>query len=136
MRWIYSIGLAHAAGLLADYTGEMRINLRQLTVLIVLCGCVFPAAAQPATEASEVRDLAARADTLMRLGVAVKGASRSFEEAITVLNAAEQLMAQADLPAAAEAALALEIDVDREDLDHISGVTAGAVAGRFNTVRL
>ena len=51
----------------------------------LLAGWILPAAVLDAAQAEEVRDLAARADALMRLGVAEKGASRAFDEASAML---------------------------------------------------
>ncbi len=66
-----------------------------------------------------MRDLASRADALMRLGVAEKGASRSFEEAETLLGEAENRLAEANLSASDEAVLTLEIAAVREDLEDL-----------------
>ena len=87
----------------------MRIDRFCRIVCISLSSFPLFAAAVLASGASEVRDLAARADTLMRLGVAEMGASRSFEEAEALLGEAERRLTEADLPASTEAEMALEI---------------------------
>ena len=58
----------------------------------------------------------------MRLGVAEKGASRAFGEASALLGRAEDELAQADLPSATVAALTLEIEAIRQDLEHLVGL--------------
>ncbi len=114
----------------------MRIDKLRRIVCILLCSCPLLAGAVLAAEASEVRDLAARADALMRLGVAEKGASRSFEEAETLLGEAERRSAEADLPSAADDELTLEIAAIREDLEDLVGLYEDRFFGVFPLARL
>ncbi|MGB5815460.1 MAG: ABC transporter C-terminal domain-containing protein [Thermoanaerobaculia bacterium] len=114
----------------------MKIDKLCRIVCILLCSCPLLARAVSASEASEVRDLAARADALMRLGVAEKGASRSFEEAETLLGEAENRLAEADLPSSAEAELTLEIAAVREDLEDLVELYEERFYGVFPLARL
>ena len=93
------------------------MRIREFSVLScwLLAGWLLPAAVLDA-QAEEIRDLAARADALMRLGVAEKGASRAFDEASAMLMQAEELTAGADLSPASREALNLEIEAVRDDL--------------------
>jgi len=114
----------------------MKLDKLRRIVCILLCSCPLFAAAVLASEASEVRYLAARADALMRLGVAEKGASRSFEEAETVLGEAERRLAEADLSSSDEAELALEIAAVREDLEDLVELFEDRFFGVFPLARL
>jgi hypothetical protein len=74
----------------------MRIRECSALACWLLAGWILPAAVLEAAQAEEIHDLAARADALMRLGVAERGASRAFDEASAMLMQAEELMAGAD----------------------------------------
>ena len=114
----------------------MRIDRLCHIICISLCSSpLFPAAVL-ASGASEVRDLAARADTLMRLGVTEKGASRSFEEAEAVLGEAERRLAEVDLPSSVEAEVTLEIAAVREDLEDLVELYEDRFYGVFPLARL
>lgn len=114
----------------------MRIIKRFLPVCLALGSFLLLPAASRATEASEIHDLAARADALMRLGVAEKGASRSFGEATALLTEADQRLAGADLPPTTEKELALEIEAVREDLEDLVELYEDRFYGVFPLVRL
>jgi hypothetical protein len=86
--------------------------------------------------ARDIHSLAARADTLMRLGVAEKGASRSFEEATALLDEAEKRLANADLPPAVEEELRLESATVREDLTDLMALYEERFYGVFPLARL
>ena len=83
-----------------------------------------------------MRDLAARADALMRLGIAEQGASRAFGEASALLDRAEGELAQADLPSATVAALTREIEAGRQDLGHLVALYEDRFYGVFPLARL
>ena len=114
----------------------MKIDSLWLIVCISLCSFPLFAAAVLASEASEVSDLAARADALMRLGVAEKGASRSFEEAEVLLGEAERQLAESNLPSSAEAELNLEIAAVQEDLEDLVELYEDRFFGVFPLARL
>ena len=107
-----------------------------LAARILLLSLLLLPAALAATEVSELRDLAGQADALMRLGVAEKGASRSFEEATILLNEAEMRLAEADLPGDAEVALKAEIGAVREDLEILVELYEERFFGVFPLARL
>ena len=102
----------------------------------LLAGCILPAAVLDAAQAEQIRDLAAQADALMRLGVAEKGASSAFEEASAMLTQAEELMAGADLSPASREALNLEIEAVRDDLADLVDIYEERFYGVFPLARL
>ncbi|MGB5550775.1 MAG: hypothetical protein WBO69_12460, partial [Thermoanaerobaculia bacterium] len=56
--------------------------------LVVVCAGYLAVAAKAATDSSGVDDLLDRAEALLRLGVAEKGASRAFEESLDLVEIA------------------------------------------------
>jgi len=59
---------------------RIRLDRPFISSCLLVLGCLLLPVALSASEASEVRNLAARADALMRLGVAEMGASRAFDQ--------------------------------------------------------
>ena len=114
----------------------MLVGSHLLTSCFPLLICLLLPSAISAAEDSEVRDLAAQADALMRLGVTEKGASRSFEEATILLNVAEMRLAGADLPSSTEAELTLELAAVREDLEDLVELYEERFYGVFPLARL
>lgn len=109
--------------------------MTSLTVF-ALMGCLLFAAPGSAGESSQVRDLVARADTLMLLGVVDKGATRSFADAKVLLDDAEHRLAGAGLSQPAKAELTLEIESVRQDLDLLLELYDERFYGVFPLARL
>jgi len=114
----------------------MRIRECFALTCWLLAGCILPAAVLDAAQAEEIRDLAAQADALMRLGVAEKGASSAFEDASAMLTQAEELLSGADLSPASREALNLEIEAVRDDLEDLVEVYEERFYGVFPLARL
>ena len=113
----------------------MRIRECFALTCWLLAGWILPAAVLDAAQAGEIRDLAARADALMRLGVAEKGASRAFDEASAMLMQAEELLAGAELSPASQDAPNLEIEAVGDDLADLVDVYEERFYGVFPLAR-
>lgn len=75
---------------------RIRLDRPFISSCLFGLGCLLLPVALSASEASEVRNLAARADALMLLGVAEMGESRAFDQATALLGQAEDQLARAE----------------------------------------
>ena len=114
----------------------MRIRECSVLACWLLAGWILPAAVLDAAQAEEIRDLAAGAEALMRIGGAEKGASRAFDEASAMLIQAEELLAGADLSPASQKTLNLEIEAVRDDLEDLMDFYEERFYGVFPLARL
>ncbi|MGB5173236.1 MAG: hypothetical protein WBQ30_00705 [Thermoanaerobaculia bacterium] len=104
--------------------------------LVVVCAGYLAVAAKAATDSSGVDDLLDRAEALLRLGVAEKGASRAFEESLDLVEIAAKSLAETDLSPAERRALLLEIEAVREDLELLIELYEERFYGVFPLARL
>ncbi len=87
-------------------------------------------------DAAQIRDLVARADALVRLGVVESGASRCFGEAAALLDTARDRLAETDLSPADAAQLTLEIEAVAEDLGLLTELYDDRFYGVYPLARL
>jgi len=105
-------------------------------IAFVVCCASLAATAHSATDSSEVGELLDRAEALLRLGVTEKGASRSFEEALDLVDRATERQDEADLSVDERRATSQEIEAVRADLEVLMELYEERFYGVFPLARL
>jgi len=114
----------------------IRALHRTLVVAALVLAAAPAAVAAPAPSEASLGDLLYQAETLLRLGVVEKGATRSFEEASSVLEKAEEQLVEADFSSEERRRLALEIEAVQQDLEVLSELYEERFYGVFPLARL
>ena len=105
-------------------------------IFVFICGVLLSATASSATDSSEVNELLDQAEALMHMGVADKGASRSFEVAGALVERAADRFKELDLSPDESRSLSLELEAVQQDLRILTELYAERFYGIFPLVRL
>lgn len=114
----------------------MRILNFNFRALLIVCGVLVGVITSSATDFSEIERLLDQTEQLLLVGVADKGGSRSFEDAIDLAEVAAERLDEADLSPAETRSLSLELKALQEDLDIFTELYADRFYGVFLLVRL
>jgi len=113
-------------------------RLQQFALVCLACIVVVAptTASESGSPSAAVNDLLNRAEALAQLGVVEKGAGRSFNDALDLVDTAAEHIEGLDLSPDERQALALEINMVRKNLEQLLELNEERFYGTFRLTRL